>query len=159
MVGVAQLVRVEDCGSLGRGFEPHLPPHKQEFFSCLFFCPRRHYLFLKISPRLTSPFRQKALIATQTKRERIGCIAYCLFLTNERTESWKRICHVEQCETSGDYKTSVCHSEEPQATWESRRQESGCLTRVCIFSPKERFSRRTCRPPQNDKHGMSCRTM
>ena len=26
MVGVAQLVRVPDCGSEGRGFEPHLPP-------------------------------------------------------------------------------------------------------------------------------------
>ena len=29
MVGVAQLVRVPDCGSEGRGFESHLPP-KQE---------------------------------------------------------------------------------------------------------------------------------
>ena len=26
MVDVAQLVRVTDCGSEGRGFEPHLPP-------------------------------------------------------------------------------------------------------------------------------------
>ena len=26
MVGVAQLVRVPDCGSVGRGFESHLPP-------------------------------------------------------------------------------------------------------------------------------------
>jgi hypothetical protein len=26
MVDVAQLVRVADCGSVGRGFEPHLPP-------------------------------------------------------------------------------------------------------------------------------------
>ena len=26
MVGVAQLVRVPDCGSEGRGFESHLPP-------------------------------------------------------------------------------------------------------------------------------------
>ena len=28
MVGVAQLVRVPDCGSEGRGFESHLPPVK-----------------------------------------------------------------------------------------------------------------------------------
>lgn len=27
MVVVAQLVRALDCGSGGRGFEPHLPPH------------------------------------------------------------------------------------------------------------------------------------
>ena len=26
MVDVAQLVRVADCGSVGRGFESHLPP-------------------------------------------------------------------------------------------------------------------------------------
>ena len=26
MVGVAQLVRVSDCGPEGRGFDPHLPP-------------------------------------------------------------------------------------------------------------------------------------
>ena len=30
MVDVAQLVRVEDCGSKGRGFEPQLPPQKQQ---------------------------------------------------------------------------------------------------------------------------------
>ena len=29
MVDVAQLVRVPDCGSEGRGFEPHLPPKKR----------------------------------------------------------------------------------------------------------------------------------
>ena len=28
MVDVAQLVRASDCGSEGRGFEPHLPPIK-----------------------------------------------------------------------------------------------------------------------------------
>ena len=28
MVDVAQLVRASDCGSEGRGFEPHLPPGK-----------------------------------------------------------------------------------------------------------------------------------
>ena len=30
MVGVAQLVRVPDCGSEGRGFESHLPPKTRE---------------------------------------------------------------------------------------------------------------------------------
>ena len=30
MVGVAQLVRVPDCGSEGRGFESHLPPKGRE---------------------------------------------------------------------------------------------------------------------------------
>ena len=29
MVGVAQLVRVPDCGSEGRGFESHLPPRSK----------------------------------------------------------------------------------------------------------------------------------
>ena len=27
MVAVAQLVRADDCGSSGRGFEPRQPPH------------------------------------------------------------------------------------------------------------------------------------
>ena len=43
MVDVAQLVRVTDCGSEGRGFESHLPPLKagcevmpRIFFFCLF---------------------------------------------------------------------------------------------------------------------------
>ncbi len=38
MVGVAQLVRVPDCGSEGRGFESHLPPRKERFSWSLFFC-------------------------------------------------------------------------------------------------------------------------
>ena len=29
-VGVVQLVRAPDCGSGGRGFEPHLPPRKKD---------------------------------------------------------------------------------------------------------------------------------
>ena len=37
MVGVAQLVRVPDCGSEGRGFESHLPPRKEEVLLSLFF--------------------------------------------------------------------------------------------------------------------------
>ena len=35
-VDVAQLVRASDCGSEGRGFEPHLPPEKA-FFGRPFF--------------------------------------------------------------------------------------------------------------------------
>ena len=38
MVGVAQLVRVPDCGSEGRGFESHLPPKAREACESLFFC-------------------------------------------------------------------------------------------------------------------------
>jgi hypothetical protein len=41
MEDVAQLVRALDCGSRGRGFEPHLPPFKRKaliyqgfFFIC-----------------------------------------------------------------------------------------------------------------------------
>ena len=30
MVDVAQLVRVADCGSEGRGFESHLPPERNK---------------------------------------------------------------------------------------------------------------------------------
>ena len=41
MVGVVQLVRAPDCGSGGRGFEPHLPPRSlQPEKGCrLFLCP------------------------------------------------------------------------------------------------------------------------
>ncbi len=39
MVDVAQLVRVADCGSVGRGFESHLPPKKAHRMRCAFcFC-------------------------------------------------------------------------------------------------------------------------
>ena len=37
MVGVAQLVRVPDCGSEGRGFESHLPPKTERGSLSLFF--------------------------------------------------------------------------------------------------------------------------
>ena len=40
MVGVAQLVRVSDCGPEGRGFDPHHPPSflERRFSERLFFC-------------------------------------------------------------------------------------------------------------------------
>ena len=38
MVGVAQLVRVPDCGSEGRGFESHLPPKRKEVQIEPLFC-------------------------------------------------------------------------------------------------------------------------
>ena len=37
MVGIVQLVRAPDCGSGGRGFEPHLPPAKERLKSLSFF--------------------------------------------------------------------------------------------------------------------------
>lgn len=43
MVGVVQLVRAPDCGSGGRGFEPHLPPEEgngvKEIWIRFFFVP------------------------------------------------------------------------------------------------------------------------
>ena len=36
-VDVAQLVRVPDCGSVGRGFESHLPPRKKRRFMTSLF--------------------------------------------------------------------------------------------------------------------------
>ena len=39
MVDIAQLVSASDCGSEGRGFESHYPPHKKEALhsECFFF--------------------------------------------------------------------------------------------------------------------------
>ena len=37
MVDLAQLVRVPDCGSEGRGFESHIPPWEKEVRENLFF--------------------------------------------------------------------------------------------------------------------------
>ena len=44
MVDVAQLVRATDCGSVGRGFEPHLPPteNTQDAHPASFFIPENH---------------------------------------------------------------------------------------------------------------------
>ena len=36
MVGVAQLVRASDCGSEGRGFEPHSPPKSRHIVGIFF---------------------------------------------------------------------------------------------------------------------------
>ena len=41
MVDIAQLVSASDCGSEGRGFESHYPPHKKKRYlsvSLLFIC-------------------------------------------------------------------------------------------------------------------------
>ena len=44
MVVLAQLVRASDCGSEGRGFEPHIPPYnKKAPFKALFYA---HTLWL-----------------------------------------------------------------------------------------------------------------
>ena len=37
MVDIAQLVSASDCGSEGRGFESHYPPHKKDTHSGVFF--------------------------------------------------------------------------------------------------------------------------
>ena len=46
MVDVAQLVRVPDCGSEGRGFESLLPPHKKGEQMFAFFVSY-HILLIK----------------------------------------------------------------------------------------------------------------
>ena len=50
----------------------------------------------------------------------------------------------EQTKTATWESLLNCHSEEPQATWESRCHERS-------LPQQKRFSRRTCRPPQNDR--------
>ena len=47
MVVVAQLVRASVCGTEGRGFEPRLPPKKQNPFKKLkgFFCIYNYLIF------------------------------------------------------------------------------------------------------------------
>ena len=48
MVIVAQLVRAPDCGSGGRGFEPHLSPNKKSLALRGFFWNKRVcYSFIK----------------------------------------------------------------------------------------------------------------
>ena len=37
MVDIAQLVSASDCGSEGRGFESHYPPHKKDIRKDVFF--------------------------------------------------------------------------------------------------------------------------
>ena len=37
MVDIAQLVSASDCGSEGRGFESHYPPHKKDTLVGVFF--------------------------------------------------------------------------------------------------------------------------
>ena len=39
MVSLAQLVRASDCGSEGRGFDPHTSPSKDLQTASLFFIP------------------------------------------------------------------------------------------------------------------------
>ena len=55
MVDVAQLVRVADCGSVGRGFEPHLPPLKRDrfFYRVFYVIMLKSFIFdIVISPLL-----------------------------------------------------------------------------------------------------------
>ena len=61
MVDLAQLVRVPDCGSVGRGFESHIPPFAREtdlfvgpvsFFSEKLLALQRKYKDMKINKAL-----------------------------------------------------------------------------------------------------------
>jgi hypothetical protein len=58
MVVLAQLVRVPDCGSGGRGFEPRIPPESRRLNSSAFLFPElfrlyiRHFTFCGLSQRL-----------------------------------------------------------------------------------------------------------
>ena len=55
MVDVAQLVRVTDCGSEGRGFESHLPPSKvseKETFFVYLLLIRMYRLLCHYMPRM-----------------------------------------------------------------------------------------------------------
>ncbi len=57
MVDVAQLVRVVDCGSIGRGFEPHLPPKnkKSGWFNIFrIFCSHIFYFAVSVFNALKS---------------------------------------------------------------------------------------------------------
>ena len=58
MVGVVQLVRAPDCGSGGRGFEPHLPPRRETKTVSLF-------LFHTLSIPSILRFQEVAKIAKQ----------------------------------------------------------------------------------------------
>ncbi len=51
-VELAQLVRASDCGSEGRGFEPHIPPHMHNQASGQWF---RSLFFYKASVRKQKP--------------------------------------------------------------------------------------------------------
>ena len=50
MVVLAQLVRASDCGSEGRGFEPHTPPKTpdKQLFVRSFLCSNRKYQKFKL---------------------------------------------------------------------------------------------------------------
>ena len=47
MVVLAQLVRASDCGSEGRGFEPHIPPfnRKAPFLGAFFVIKKLNFEF------------------------------------------------------------------------------------------------------------------
>ena len=79
MVGVAQLVRVSDCGSEGRRFESGLPPHEKRRFvrSAFFYCivskkvKLNASLFLLPKPQIHPPqiCRQKQMGVSNEQTE------------------------------------------------------------------------------------------
>ena len=71
MVDVAQLVRATDCGSVGRGFEPHLPPLKPDVIRLFVYLKARQNLFRRafifktlLSHLILSSFMMQDLIHT-----------------------------------------------------------------------------------------------
>ena len=74
MVAIAQLVRASDCGSEGRGFEPHWPPQKDQSFLL-----RKLFLFPE---RVKKTFHQKPLLkAFQGKKS----LVFALFLDHAKS--------------------------------------------------------------------------
>ena len=66
MVGVAQLVRVSDCGPEGRGFDPLHPPRKRDCSKeqSLFFYKNHTEYHVVIAYRLDSPYRKCHIFRT-----------------------------------------------------------------------------------------------
>lgn len=69
---LAQLVRATDCGSVGRGFEPHIPPQKLNSAELSFFVISRlalliHLLSKRFKNLLFLPYLPNILFINQTK--------------------------------------------------------------------------------------------
>lgn len=69
MVAIAQLVRVSDCDSEGRGFEPHWLPDKTRFMTGIFILTPLKFRLLKNKklPLIRSVFRKTGLTKHYSK--------------------------------------------------------------------------------------------
>ena len=63
MVVLAQLVRASDCGSEGRGFEPHIPPQKGNLIKIRL----RAYFFMSTLYQLIQSEHKTEYISEYTK--------------------------------------------------------------------------------------------